>query len=210
MNKKVEVGSLNVTIRPIYAQSRDSTANREQIFQLQPNVFTAALNTLPIPLQQSSATPSTSRVVSTRSLEAINTSATRNEINESHQSDRSTILPNAEGLSQVTQRQIQLIEEMDKPAIEIENIEMQAEVSIDQISVVDPSIAMEARVNVGKDIKRVEVVQPEEEEPVVDISKVYFSKCTAIVRKNDSTRTLGLRQLNRARHDYIESLSCML
>ena len=74
------------------------------------------------------------------------------------------------------------------------------------------SVMTEVKMSMGTELKKAVITPVEEktEEKVVDLSTVYVSKCTAIVRKSDSTNGKGLRLMDRMKHDYIESLSYVL
>ena len=220
------MGMLNVSIRPIYAQSRDGTANPEHIFQLQPNVFALTMNN-PVNVSVPQSIPSISHLLSAVSSEvnaspSIPTVVLRDGSVMSHTSSQSNTLK-SEGLSQVTQRQLQLIEESSKPITTFDAAHIRESIlgdlsntSIDQINPQDGalvsrdgfSVSTDLRSCTGTEIKKVMVVSPIEEK--IDLSKIYISKCTAIVRKTDSTRNQGLRLKNRVKHEYIESLSYVL
>lgn len=223
MGKKKEVGNLNVSIRPIYAQSRDGTANSERIYQLQPNAFASTMDKpVGISSQPISHMPSMSHLLSAVSSE-VNTSIPPVTLREgsvmSPTSSQSNTLK-SERLSQASQQQLQMMEESSKPISSLNVTHLRESIlgdlsnpSIDQFSPRDStllsrdgmSLSTDLRSYAGTEIKKVVMASPIEEK--VDMSKVYISKCTAIVRKTDSTRNQGLRLKNRVKHEYIESLT---
>ena len=171
---------LNVVIRPVYPQSRDGTANPERIYSLQPNISTFG-SVLDSSIQQTPSSVTLLRVPTVHSP----------------MSDPS-----------VTSRTMQTAEQTVQESIQDQVLGVLST----QYSMRDGLSASTVpnKVSLATELKKVVVSTPVIEEERVDLSNVYVSKCTAIIRKSDSTRVQGLRLMNRAKNEYIESLSYVL
>lgn len=221
---------LQLSIRPIYATSRDGTANPERIFQLQPNMFSLQMNNV----VNSALTPPTvasmSQILSTMSSEhgtssppSILQPVRREDSVASYVSSLRDNTVKSESLSQVTQRQLQLLEENEKPVVPFNSNSLRESIFGDFTNTmmeqsprdsITPSheatsVISDVRSNPLTEIKKAHNPLPVIRK-TVDLSSVYIPACTAIVRKNDSSRVQGLRIINRVKHDYVEALSYVL
>ena len=221
---------LQLSIRPIYATSRDGTANPERIFQLQPNMFSLQMNNV----VNSALTPPTvasmSQILSTMSSEhgtssppSISQPVHRDGSVASYVSSLRDNTVKSESLSQVTQRQLQLLEENEKPVVPFNSNPLRESIFGDFTNTmmeqsprdsITPSheatsVISDVRSNPLTEIKKAHNPSPVIRK-TVDLSSVYIPDCTAIVRKNDSSRVQGLRIINRVKHEYVEALSYVL
>ena len=129
----------------------------------------------------------------------------------------------SESLSQVTQRQLQLLEENEKPVVPFNSNSLRESIFGDFTNTmmeqsprdsITPSheatsVISDVRSNPLTEIKKAHNPLPVIRK-TIDLSSVYIPACTAIVRKNDSSRVQGLRIINRVKHDYVEALSYVL
>lgn len=198
---------MNVYARPIYPQSRDGTANKENISCLQPNAFPPSLNKVStmaprIDMEFEHPSPEISS-------ESEDESTPVNPPTQSESTASEVITPLSLKQSQSqSQSQSQLA---DKPELSIRDmsntpIDLTSFNEDAQPSAVWASDQEKPKVVTG--IKKVETVVPIEEK--APEPKIYISSCTSIIRKKDSTRVQGLRLMNRNKHQYIESLSYVM
>lgn len=266
VSRKKTLGVLNVSVKPIYPQSRDGTANIERVFQLQPNVFALPPSALqpastlypassmlpPVADPAADFAPARETPRSPVPPAASPSSASARGVQEEEAdipmplmrenftpASRSSTLKSRDGLSQASQRQIRLLEELDQPTLPLKmNSSIRESVlndfaegsaskeqssmdgtlrSYDSRSSFEMSIPAELRqlmregtAGNGKEIKRKEVKMAKKE-PEEAKKDVYVSSCHSIVKKgNTASRGQGLRLAPRFKHDYIEKLTLVL
>lgn len=185
--------------RPIYPQSRDGTANKDNISILQPNAFPPSLNKVSnlaprIDVEFEHPSPEISSESEEESTPVKPPTQPESAVSE-------VVTPLSPNQSQSTEKPEVSIRDLSNTPVDLTSFNEEV-----QPSSVWASDQEKQKVVTG--IKKVETVVPVEEK--APEPKIYISSCTSIIRKKDSTRVQGLRLMNRNKHQYIESLSYVM